>query len=89
MPREWNTSFREPWNPIIKKCLDGIDLHNELYFKTQDSFHLNQADLLRLYVSRLKTWIHNTEPEAFHRKESNHGSNDTPEQEVVLQLPSS
>ena len=56
MPREWNTSFREPWNPIIKKCLDGIDLHNKLYTETKDTFHLNQADLLRVYVSRLKTW---------------------------------
>ena len=68
MPREWNTSFREPWNPIIKKCLDGVDLHNKLYFETKDTFHLNQADLLRLYVSRLKDWIHTNEPEGFHRK---------------------
>jgi hypothetical protein len=71
MPREWNTSFREPWNPIIKKCLDGVDLHTKLYLESQDTFHLNQADLLRLYVSRLKDWIHKTEPEGFHRGESN------------------
>ncbi|ARW57058.1 hypothetical protein [Synechococcus phage S-B64] len=87
MPREWNTSFREPWNPIIKKCLDGVDLHNKLYFESQDTFHLNQADLLRQYVSRLKTWIHNTEPEGFHRKE-NYGSDDTPQSEELLQFPS-
>ena len=70
MPRAWNTSFREPWNPIIKKCLDGVDLHNELYCATKDTFHLNQANLLREYVSRLKTWIHDTEPEGFHRKDA-------------------
>ena len=70
MPREFNTSFREPWNPVIKKCLDGVDLHTKLYLESQDTFHLNQADLLRLYVSRLKDWIHATEPEAYHRNES-------------------
>ena len=69
MPREFNTSFREPWNPVIKKCLDGVDLHTRLYLDSQDTFHLNQADLLRLYVSRLKDWIHATEPEAYHRNE--------------------
>jgi len=53
---------------VIKKCLDGVDLHTKLYLESQDTFHLNQADLLRIYVSRLKNWIHETEPEGFHRK---------------------
>jgi hypothetical protein len=67
MPREWNTSFREPWNPIIKRCLDGADLHTEIYLETGDGFHEQQAEKLRDYVRSLKDWIHATEPEGFHR----------------------
>jgi hypothetical protein len=68
MPREWNTSFREPWNPVIKKCLDGVDLHTKYHIETGDTFHKDQADLLRSYVRNLKDWIHSTEPEGFHRQ---------------------
>lgn len=60
--REWNTPFREPWNPIIKRCLDGVDLHTKLYISTGDNFHHQQANMLRDYISKLKDWIHNTEP---------------------------
>jgi hypothetical protein len=67
MAREWNTSFREPWNPIIKKCLDAIDLHSRLHLSTGDIFHHEQAEILRKYVSDLKDWIHATEPEGWHR----------------------
>lgn len=69
MAREWNTPFREPWNPVIKKCLDAIDLHTVLYLETQDPFHTKQSDILRQYVKDLKDWIHDTEPEGWHRKD--------------------
>lgn len=68
MPREFNTKFREPWNPVIKKCLDAIDLHTALHIETQDQFHIEQSKLLRQYVRNLKDWIHETEPEGWHRK---------------------
>ena len=61
MAREWNTPIREPWNPVIKKCLDAIDEHNQQYMKTGDDWHLSQAETLRNYVSDLKTWIHQQE----------------------------
>jgi len=67
MAREWNTPFREPWNPVIKKCLDAIDLHTTLHLETQDQFHVEQSRLLRQYVRNLKDWIHETEPEGWHR----------------------
>ena len=68
MAREWNTPYREPWNPVIKKCLDAIDLHTVLHLETQDQFHIEQAKILRQYVRNLKDWIHETEPEGWHRK---------------------
>jgi hypothetical protein len=50
MPREWNTSFREPWNPLIKKCLDGVDLHNKLYFETQDAFQSEPGRFIKTFM---------------------------------------
>jgi len=67
MLREWNTPFREPWNPVIKKCSDAIDLHNKLYLETKNSFHLLQSNLLREYITNLKDWIVENEPESWHR----------------------
>jgi len=67
MLREWNTPFREPWNPVIKKCLDAIDLHTKLYLETENSFHLFQSNLLREYITNLKNWIIENEPEDWHR----------------------
>ncbi len=61
MPREWNTPIREPWNPVIKKCLDAVDTHIKLYLETGDTWHLDQAEVLRQYVRNLKTWIHKQE----------------------------
>lgn len=61
MPREFDTPVRCAWNPIIKKCLDAVDEHNRLYLKTEDQWHLNQAEILRVYVMRLKVWIHKEE----------------------------
>lgn len=59
--RTWNTPTREPWNPVIKHCLNAIDLHVDLYLKTHDSRHMDQAKLLRGYVLELKQWIHEVE----------------------------
>ena len=61
MSREWVTATREPWCPLIKQCLDGIDRHNSLWFTTGDPWHLRQADCLRQYVIELKGWIHRHE----------------------------
>jgi len=61
MPREWNTPIREPWNPVIKKCLDAVDLHTRLHLETGDDWHSIQAKTLRDYVNNLKTWIHKQE----------------------------
>lgn len=61
MPREWNTPVREPFNPVILQCLRAVDTHMQLFFKTRDPWHLEQAQLLRGYVAGLKTWIHREE----------------------------
>lgn len=61
MPREFNTPIREPWNPVIKKCLDAIDTHIKIHLKTGDKWHLSQAEILRQYVRNLKSWIHKEE----------------------------
>lgn len=61
MPREWNTPVREPWNGPIHSILKAIDTHMDLYLKTGNKWHLEQADFLRNYVSGLKTWIHREE----------------------------
>ncbi len=55
--REWNTPRREPWNPVIKSCLNAIDEHMRLYLKTGNRFHLGQSQTLREYVKALKDWI--------------------------------
>ena len=57
MPREWNTDVRSPWNGPIRQSLNAIDSHSQLYLKTRDTWHLEQAAFLRGYVSELKTWI--------------------------------
>jgi hypothetical protein len=57
MPREWNTPIREPWNPVIKKCLDAVDEHMRQHIKTGDDWHILQAEILR----NLKVWIHKQE----------------------------
>lgn len=59
--RTWNTPLREPWNPVIKQCLNAIDHHMALYLKTKDFRHLTQAAALREYVANLKEWIHEQE----------------------------
>lgn len=59
--RTFNTPIREPWNAKIHNLLKTIDLHTELYLKTGDVFHIKQSEILRSYVSELKTWIHSQE----------------------------
>lgn len=59
--RTFNTPIREPWNPKIHNILKTIDLHTELYLKTNDPFHLLQARTLREYLHNLKKWIHQKE----------------------------
>jgi hypothetical protein len=55
--RTWNTPIREPWNPVIKHCLNAIDYHIDLYVKTGNIWHLDQAEILRIYLLELKNWI--------------------------------
>jgi hypothetical protein len=59
--RTWNTPLRKPWNPVIKACLNAIDEHVALYLATGESWHLEQAAVLRNYVRNLKDWIHSRE----------------------------
>jgi hypothetical protein len=63
MPREWDNDTRHFWNPKIHNILKTIDLHTELHLKTGNDFHYHQAEILRKYVSDLKTWIHSEESE--------------------------
>jgi hypothetical protein len=55
--RTWNTSVRAPWNVRIFHIIKAIDAHNDLYFKTLDRWHLDQAQYLRSYLQQLKDWI--------------------------------
>jgi hypothetical protein len=42
----------------------------ELYLRTGNAFHLEMAEVLRQYVSHLKTWIH--AEEALSRRQDDH-----------------
>ncbi len=59
--RSWNNPTREPWNPVIKACVNAIDHHTRMYLETKDRWHLDRAQTLREYVSELKDWIHDCE----------------------------
>ncbi len=61
MSRDFNTPQREDWNGPIHKMLKAVDNHTNLYIKTGDIWHEEQAEYLRKYVDRLKTWIHKQE----------------------------
>lgn len=65
--RTWSTNVRDPWNSKIHNILQTIDLHNELYFQSNDEFHLECTIILRSYISNLKEWIHSQE-----KKEKEH-----------------
>lgn len=64
MPREWDTPIRSPWNAPIHNILKAIDCHTQLYLKTGNKWHMDQANFLRTYVADLKTWIHRQEASA-------------------------
>lgn len=49
--------MREPWNPLIKQCLEAIDRHEELHRATGAGWHAAAAQHLRGYVTGLKDWI--------------------------------
>jgi hypothetical protein len=59
--RTWDTPIRERWNAPIHHCLKAIDSHVDLYLKTGNTWHIEQANFLRSYVGQLKTWIHEEE----------------------------
>jgi hypothetical protein len=59
--RTFNTPHRENWNSPIHNILKAIDNHTQEYLKSGDIWHLQKAQLLREYVSELKTWIHREE----------------------------
>ena len=59
--RTYNTPHRENWNPKIHSILKTIDLHTELHLETGNEYHWRQAEILRKYVSDLKTWINSQE----------------------------
>jgi hypothetical protein len=59
--REWSTPVRADWCPLIHQALQAIDRHNMLWISSGDRWHLQQAQVLREYVSGLKTWIHQQE----------------------------
>lgn len=59
--RSWNTPLREPWNPVIKQCLNAIDFHTAHHLVTGEEWHARQAQILREYVGSLKQWIRNQE----------------------------
>ena len=61
MPREWNTPKRECWTKPIHQILKAIDNHTHLYIQTGDYWHEEQSQILRKYVSDLKTWIQKQE----------------------------
>ena len=59
--REFNTPQREAWNAPIHQILKAIDEHMRLYFDSHDQWHIEKAEMLRLYLHELKTFIHNQE----------------------------
>lgn len=61
MPREWNTPDREAWNAPIHHILKAVDNHVMLGLRDGDDWHEEQARVLRDYLRRLKTWIHEQE----------------------------
>lgn len=66
--RTWNTPIRERWNAPIHHCLKAIDSHIDLYLRTGNKWHLQQAEVLRCYLRQLKDWIHSEEDRLKYRK---------------------
>jgi hypothetical protein len=63
MSREWDNDTRYPWNPKIHNILKTIDLHTKMHLASGDDFHWRQSEILRKYISDLKTWLHSKEIE--------------------------
>jgi len=61
MSRTFNTPHREKWNAPIHNILKAIDNHTQEYFKSGEIWHLEKAEMLRVYLTELKTWIHKQE----------------------------
>ena len=59
--RTFNTPLREPLNPIIHRLLQAVDWHNSQYFKDNNPWHLQKADIIRQYVRELKAWVYEQE----------------------------
>ena len=59
--RTYNTPIRNQWNAPIHNILKAIDNHNAEYFRTGNIWHLEQANILRTYVTNLKDWIKHNE----------------------------
>jgi len=62
--REFNTPHREAWNAPIHQILKAIDEHMRLYIESHDIWHVEKAEMLRLYLHELKTFIHRQEGKA-------------------------
>lgn len=61
--RDFNTEVRAPFNAPIHNILKAIDAHTALYLTAGDVWHLQQAQVLRVYVRDLKEWIKRQENE--------------------------
>jgi len=59
--REFNTPIREAWNAPIHQILKAIDEHMRLYMQSRDPWHIEKAEMLRIYLHELKTYIHRQE----------------------------
>lgn len=59
--RTFDTPAREKWNPIICHMLRAVDNHNNMYFRTGNTWHLKKAAELRAYIIELKDWIKSIE----------------------------
>ena len=59
--REFNTPHREAWNAPIHQILKAIDEHMRLYIESHDPWHVEKAEMLRVYLHELKTFIHRQE----------------------------
>ena len=55
--RTFNTPLRAPLNPIIHHMLKAVDWHVSTYWRTGDQWHLQQAQVVRGYISELKEWV--------------------------------
>jgi hypothetical protein len=60
-PRDYNHPARTDWNDPIHYITKCIDNHTNLYIKTGNIWHEQQAVLLRGYILDLKRYIQSNE----------------------------